>query len=237
MANRRKTGEPQKARQPFSIDRLPPAVREAIELLRNKFGKTWEQIEAISAEKFDANLVPLGCFVNWDALDTNVLELFPNLRIPKSNLQRWYDVNVQQKREDVLRRSAQARELAEAFADGDVPGSDDAVQNALRDTIMGMLQENTSSLGRDRTAELLLRLAEVQQKSRTNKLRERVVGVAERKIAQLEKDANQRRAKMEAESAKLAKKASKGEVTPADIDRLRERVFGLPPKAHVEVAA
>jgi hypothetical protein len=177
-----KTGETRKTKQPLKIDRLPPSVWESIAILRNTYGKTWEQIEALSSEKFNKDLVPLGCFVDWDSLDTEVLALFPKRRLPKSNLQRWHDIRVDQVKHEVLRRSAQARELAVAFAKADVAGSDSAVQNATRDTIMSMLAEDATQDGRNNTVKHLLKLAEIQQKGKAVKLLERRVAVDEQTL-------------------------------------------------------
>jgi hypothetical protein len=227
---RRQTGEQQRTRQPFNIDRLPPHVRESIELLKNHYGKTWEQIEALSAERFPAkaSLVPLGGFVDWDKLDTEVIELFPGRRIPKSNLQRWYDVRVRQVFTEVMHKSAQARELATAFAKAAIDGADEAVLNACRDTIMGVLSEDGSAAGRAKAARSLLQLAEVQQAARANDIKERKVAAEERKLKLVEKREAIAIQKLEAETERLSKKASAGQpITAEDLAEVRRRTFGF----------
>jgi hypothetical protein len=217
-----KTGERRKVRQPFHIDRLPPAVHQEILRLRNEKNTSWEQIEALSAEKPEN-----GGFVKWDELPRGTLELFPDLRIPSSNLQRWFDVRVEQIQEDVMRQARQAHVIAEQFAKANLLNSDQAVVNAARDLIMGMLGENTSLGARTYAIKALIALNETLQKTRTNNLRERQVTVEERRITQLEKIAEQKLAIIERETAKVAKKI--GPITIDDINRIRERSFGLPP--------
>ena len=226
-----KTGETRKTNQPLKIDRLPVSVHEAILHLRNVEGKTWQEIEDRSAEPVG---IGLSGFVEWEKLETPVLELFPQMRIPHSNLHRWYDLRVEQVRRDVLNRSAQAREIAQAFSKSVVEGGDEAVLNAARDTFMSILTEDATVKGRTSAAKSLISLAEVMQGVRANDIKERKVSVDERKMAQLEKEADARRKRMDEETEKLSKKASKGEVTRDDINRLRERVFGLPPKEQAE---
>ncbi|QHN04415.1 DUF3486 family protein [Granulicella sp. WH15] len=229
-----KTGDARKTKQPLKIDRLPISVHEAILHLRNVMGKTWQEIEELSAE-------PVGDgkpgFVEWEKLETPVLELFPDMRIPHSNLHRWYDIRVDQVQRDVVARSEQARKIAEAFATSVVKDGDQAVLNAARDTFMSVLSENGSVKGRENAAKALIVLGEVMQRARANDIRERRVAVDERKMAQMEKDAELRRKRMDEETARASKKAAKGVVTQEDIDRLRERVFGLPPLAKVEANA
>ena len=65
------TGEPRKTRQPFFINTLPRPTRERIRELRAE-GKTWKEIEELSPT-------------------------FSPKRLPHSTLQRWFDVNVEQK--------------------------------------------------------------------------------------------------------------------------------------------
>lgn len=190
MTTRRKTGEPQKTEQPFKIDRLPVAVHEAITDLHNAKGKSWETIERFSAEPFGEK--QLG-FVEWDKLDTEVLALFPDKRIPSSSLHRWYDVRVKQASQAVRERSSQARVIAEAFAKASVEGSHEAVLNAARDQLMVVLAEDGSVEGRIATAKALTGLAVVMQSVRANDIKERKVAVEEQ-VLQLKIEEMQRKA-------------------------------------------
>lgn len=239
MAKQRpRTGDARQTNQPFKIDRLPIRVRESIELLYNHVGKTWEQIEALSAEPFDPHwavffvddapddegkkkkdgkIIPRGGFVDWDGMDTAILELFPDLRIPHSTLQRWYDVRVRQVQANVLHRAAQAREIATAFAKAVVKKDDEAVINAARDTLMGVLSEDGSVGGRQNAAKGLIKLAEVMQKAKTVRLNERKVNVAEQ-ILQIKLDEIKRR------TQELLDKLGKGD-GPA-VPMTREELLG-----------
>lgn len=137
---RPKTGEQRKTRQPLKIDLLPQTVRDAIERLYDH-GRTWIEIAEQSArtysEKWEADG---GGFIDWEALDLKVLEEFPEMRLAKSSLHRWFDLRVAQARKMVLAESAQAREFALAFAGGSLPEANAAVINALRDQVFNLIQ-------------------------------------------------------------------------------------------------
>lgn len=139
---RRKTGEPQKTRQPLKIDLLPEAARDAIQTLYDR-GRTWIEIENSSALPYakDWDSKPDAGFVDWENLDLKVLEQFPEMRISKSTLQRWFDLRVRQARAQILRESAKAREFAAAFVPNDLPGGNAAVMNAMRDQVFALMQK------------------------------------------------------------------------------------------------
>jgi hypothetical protein len=223
---RPKTGEKRATNQPLKIDRLPPSVHEAILLLRNKAGKTWQEIEelsALSAEK--------GGFVEWENLPTATLELFPDMRLPHSNLHRWHDLRVKQIQQQVMESAAQARVIAESFVKGNVAGDKEGVINAARDQIMSVLSEEGSRAGKMGAAKALIALAEIMQSSRANDIKERKVAADERKLKLIEEREARAIKKLDQETEKLSKKASRGEITVEDINRIRERTFGLPPVA------
>ena len=217
------TGEARKTHHPLKIDRLPVLVQAAIcDLYRAGF--TWLEIEQLSKQP----IAERG-FVEWDKLETEVLELFPGRYIPHSNLHRFYDLRIAQVKKSVLDRSEQARIVAQAFASSVIEGGDAAVVNAARDTIMTVLAEDNSASGRAKAARALVGLAEVMQTARANDIKERKVAVEERRIAQLEKDAELRRQRMQEETQSAAKKLTKGELTLDDLNKLRRNTFGLPP--------
>ena len=214
-AKRPGTGDRRKTNQPLKIDRLPPKVHEAIVQLRNQFGKTWQEIENLSAE-------PVGektkGFVDWENLPTSVLELFPDLRLPHSNLQRWYDLRVDQVQRDVMHTSTKAREITRAFAKAGIVADDEAVINASRDTLMGILSEDGSVDGRANVAKALIKLGDLMQKAKTNKIRERKVTVDEGTL-QMKLDEIKRRAE------KLIKAVEKGDPGTA-VQLTREELLG-----------
>ncbi|MFC6645459.1 phage protein Gp27 family protein [Granulicella cerasi] len=195
-----KTGDTRKTRQPLSIDRLTPDVHEAILGLRNRDGKTWEEIERFSAEPCGKG--KLG-FVQWTKQSADALQAFPHKRIPKSNLHRWYDIRIAQVQEQTLQASEQARVLAASFAKAAVDDGDEATINAIRDTLFSVLGEDMTTKGRERIAKSMLDLAQVQIKAKAAKLLERRVAVDEqslqmkidefkRKTGQLLKDAEEK---------------------------------------------
>jgi hypothetical protein len=185
MSTRRpRVGERRQKNQPLKIDKLPLEVRDAIQHLRNQQNKTWDQIEELSSLPFNKDWQTKSSvgFVNWDAMPTAVLELFPDLKIPQTNLARWYDLRVAQVMRETMARSAQARELATAFAKSVVARDDQAVINAARDQLMSILAEETSSKARINATKGLIALADTMIAAKKNDLRERQVGVQEKTL-------------------------------------------------------
>jgi hypothetical protein len=137
---RPKTGEPRVAKQPLKIDRLPQSAQDAIKTLYGR-GRTWVEIEEQSARPYSADWEKDGGgFIDWPQVDPDALDLFPGLRLAKSSLQRWFDLRVSQVRAQVMAESAKAREWAQVFAGNDMPGSNDAVMNAMRDQVFTLMQ-------------------------------------------------------------------------------------------------
>ena len=134
-----------------------------------------------------------------------------------------------QVQKEVRVRSEQARTIAESFAKSSLVNGDEAVINAARDTLMGVLSENGTEAGRLNATKGLLQLGQLMQQARLNEIRDRKVATDERKVEMLEKRERLAIKKLEAETEKVAKKVERGEVTVADINRIRERTFGLPP--------
>jgi hypothetical protein len=222
-AKRPRTGERRQVNQPLKIDRLTPSIHNAILVMRNQLGKTWEEIEALSAAPMDK-----GGFVDWKTLPASVQKQFPDHRIPHTTLHRWYDLRVSQVRRDVEQRSLVAREVAESFAKSVVDGSNEAVINAARDQLMSLLAEDLTPKGRTHAAKGLIALAEILQEARANDIKERKVGVDERKIRLIEEREKIARDRVDQATKKAAQKGS-GKFTIDDINLLRERTFGLPP--------
>ncbi len=228
-ARRPRTGEKRRTRLPLSIDRLPQETRDAILFLKNAQGRTWQEIEHLSSLPHgDAWTSGRAGFVAWDKLETEVLALFPERRLPHSNLHRWYDLRVSQVQAEVEARAAQARAIAKAFAKSVVDGSDAAVLNAARDQIMGVLSEDATAKGRMNAAKALVALAEVMQEARANAIKERKVATDERKMKILEERERQARERVDKATQQAARKGS-GQFSIDDINLLRERTFGLPP--------
>ncbi len=223
------TGEARATRQPFHIDKLPPAVHRAIEYLRDR-GKTWIEIAEQSARSYSEDWAKDdGGFVEWDKLELPVLELFPQLRLSRSNLQRWFDVRIEQTRAQVLAESAAAREFAQAFSSATIEGGNEAVLNAMRDQVF-QLARSASVHDRDSFIAGLNVLTMAMSRIQRVDLAKQRVEVESRRVAQLEKDAELKRKRFQKEMDEAEKKVSRGEaLTPEDINKIRQRVFGMGP--------
>jgi len=229
-----RTGESRQRRRVLSIDLLPMDVLEAIKLLRSQSGFTWQEIERLSSlpysPKWRAELGKHG-FVDWDALPPAVVKAFPKLRLPHSNLHRWYDLQVEQKQKEALVRAEQSRVIAQAFAEAGIDKMDDAVMNALRDLVFGMMLQRGDE-GRRLIVKNLMAMAKLMNRAKANAIKERLVTIEERKLVLINKAVELKRKQLEQETGRTAKKRNKGHVvTTEDINRIRERVFGLPPVA------
>lgn len=136
-----KTGEKRVVRQPLKIDRLPQSAQDAIKGLYDR-GRTWVEIAEQSGRPYSADWEKDGGgFIDWVLVEREYLDLFPGLCLAKSSLQRWFDLRVSQVRAQVLAESAKAREWAQAFAGNDLPGSNAAVMNAMRDQVFTLMQQ------------------------------------------------------------------------------------------------
>ena len=225
---RRKTGEPQKVRQPLKIDLLPESARDAIGTLYER-GRTWKEIEERSALSYakDWESKSDAGFVDWAVLDPEVLDQFPGLRIPKSTLQRWFDLRVRQARQQILRESAQARAFAASFADKNLPGQNASVINALRDQVFGLMQLAGAG-DKDKLIAGLNDLTLAMSRMQRVELQAKRVKVDQRRIKLLEKREARARDVVDQTTKQAAKKGN-GQFSIEDINLLRERTFGLPP--------
>lgn len=169
MANkaRPKTGEARKTHQPLKIDLLPEAVRDAVTFLRNRSFRTWEQIAEQSAKPYSKDWTKDGGgFVEWDKLPLDVLEQFPELRLPVTTLHRWYDLRVKQVHAQVLKESETARAFAEKFASASIDDPNSAVINAMRDEVFNLAAKMESGSRADYMAalnQLTLALTRIQR--------------------------------------------------------------------------
>lgn len=217
MTLRPKTGEKRQVRQPLSIDKLPEDVRDEIRKLRVA-GYTWSEIEERSAK-----------FVKWESLSTRVLELFPEMHIPRSNLQRWYDLRVEQVMEETAAQAERARVLADAMSKQAPEGLDKAVLNALRDQVFSVFEAADSS-NRQRLTKELMSFFELLQIERRNDIRQEAVTLEGKKVSIAEKQLEIKKNAVDKVTNEAARKIGKGKgITVDDINRIRERTFGLPP--------
>jgi Protein of unknown function (DUF3486) len=217
MASRPKTGERRRTRQPLKIDKLPIELRDRIQVERAA-GATWEEIEELSPT-----------FDEWKKVPGDAQQMFPGLKLPKSSLQRWWDLRVDQVKRDVMAQAERAREFAAAFSQAKFGKLPEAVEGALRDQIFSLMQASDDRSRGKVIAELqkLARLL-IQQK-RLEILDERTK-TEQKRVSIMERDFELRKNKVDAETNKAARKLDKGKpITEDDINRIRERTFGLPP--------
>jgi hypothetical protein len=225
---RPKTGEQRRTKQPLKIDRLPQSAQEAIQALYGR-GRTWVEIAEQSARPYSAEWEKDGGgFIDWPNVDPDALDLFPGLCLAKSSLQRWFDLRVSQVRAQVMAESTKAREWAAAFAGNDLAGSNAAVMNAMRDQVFTLMRQ-VGPGDQEKFLDALNQLSLTMSRLQRVDLQAKRVEVDARKLKILEERETLQRKQLEAETEGAAKKLSKGELTVEDINRLRERVFGLPP--------
>jgi hypothetical protein len=137
---RPKTGEKREVNQPLKIDRLPQGARDAIKLLYDR-GRTWIEIEEQSSRPFSKDWEKDGGgFIEWETLDLKTLEMFPELKLAKTTLQRWFDLRIAQVRSQVLKEGEQARQWAAALATKSLPEGNAAVINAMRDQVFSLMR-------------------------------------------------------------------------------------------------
>lgn len=216
---RPKTGEARRWRQPLKIDRLPSDVHEQIQKLKAA-GHTWAEIEEMSP-----------AFVSWDKLDKEVVKLFPGHRLPHTNLHRWYDLRVQQVREETLRRAESSRQVAAAFAGRSFKELPDAVRNLLGDMVF-TFTEKSGAEPEEKLFKAATELGWLLQRFRANDIREKKVAIDKRKIELAERELELKKKAVEKVTDEAAAKIGKGkDVTLDDINKIRERTFGLPPIA------
>jgi len=217
-------------RQPLKIDLLPESVRDAIKSLYDR-GRTWKEIEEKSALPYNAKWESEdGGFVDWDKLDLKVLEQFPEMKLPKSTLQRWYDLRVRQARALVMAESARAHEWATAFAGKNLPGANAAIVNALRDMVFSLMR-NVGTKDKDKFIAGLQDLSLAITRIQRTEIMERRVSVEERQVKALEEREAMQRRKLEAETEKATKKLKRGELKPEHLAELVQRTFGIAPEA------
>jgi hypothetical protein len=200
---RPKTGEPRRAKQPLLIDRLPSYVHDVIVKKRSE-GVTYPQIEEQSRE-----------FVNWDELAPMLVAKFPGQKLPKSNIHRWYDLRVAQVVKETLIEAEQARQVATAFASAAVSGSDEAVINAARDLIFGMLREKDKGT-HAKTTKALLSLADIMQRARANDIKQRKVELEGQRVELV-------RAKL----LGLKNDVKKKQLSPEELQKKLDDIYGI----------
>lgn len=216
-ARRAKTGDKRERQYPLKIDKLPLEMRDRIQAERGD-GRTWEEIEELSPK-----------FLEWEKVSPDTQKLFPARRLPHSNLQRWWDLRVNQVRREVMRQAEAAKGLAVAFAGRGMEQLPEAVVNALRDLIFSVL-EHADERNRGKVIKSLSELGWLVSDLQRSKVQEARLEVESRRVKLSESEFEIRKKKFDDETDKAARKLGKGKpITEDDINRIRERTFGLPP--------
>jgi len=204
---RPKTGEPRETHQPFAIDKLPSAWRDRVVGLCAKW-MTWAQIEQETTAW------------EWDKLTGEQMKLFPERRIPLSTLHRWYDVQVQQKLTEIAAERQASLAIATKLGAGGYEKMEQSVKNAIADVVFSYAKDSSDpDLFRKALTELGWLLA-----------RNRQLDIAKLKVEVEKQKVDELIGRAEKATHDAAKKLGKGaRLTLEDINRLRERTFGLPP--------
>jgi hypothetical protein len=174
MTKRRKIGEKPQVRQPLNIDRLPAEFHQLIQEKR-AVGWTWAEIESDSQTWKKL----------WEKVDAKTAALFPGGKLPHSNLSRWYDLRVEQVKQEVMAKAQRAREFAEAFASRGFKDLPEAVRAALADTIFGLMEDPSKK----QDAELrynLIELGKLLAKERKLDIDEKKVEIEKQKLQQVQ---------------------------------------------------
>jgi hypothetical protein len=212
MARKRRprTGEARQTRQPFAIDKLPAEWRDRIVAWRAKW-LTWEQVEE-ETKNFE-----------WKKLEESdpefALSHFADKRIPHTTLHRWYDVRMVQELAQAKEERAISQQIVERFAALGFKKLDESVKNALTDVVF---KQRRLSADPAKFQEALEGLALVLTRFKRTEIAKQRVELESKKLERILRTA-------EKETNEAAKKIGKGgKLTIDDINRLRERTFGLP---------
>jgi hypothetical protein len=122
-----KTGQTRKVRQPLNIDRLPLLLQDRIRAERVD-GRRWLDIEADSPS-----------WKEWESVDPGVQALFPGRRLPHSNLQRWYDLRIEQRLREVEHDAVKVRSIADSFAARTFDDLTGSAKNALAEQVFMLI--------------------------------------------------------------------------------------------------
>jgi hypothetical protein len=199
------------------MDKLPMELLDRV-MQERAAGRTWTEIEEMSPR-----------FEEWKKTEESIRAQFPGLKLPHTTLTRWYDLRVEQVKKEVLANQVRAREIAAIFAGKEMKDLPEAVRSALGDQIFGMMQ-NADEKSRHKAIAGLLGLGVLLNEQRKVQLKEKQVETEGRRVKLLERDFDIRKRKFEEETDKAARKLGKGKaITTDDINRIRERTFGLPP--------
>jgi hypothetical protein len=94
------------------------------------------------------------------------------------------------------------------------------------------MMQNADDKNRGKVVAGLLALGELLNQQRKTEIREKQANADLKRVQLLEREFEMRKKKFDDETEKTARKAARGKaITTDDINRIRERTFGLPPIA------
>lgn len=219
MGSKRKTGQKPRTRQPLKMDKLPTELLDRV-MKERAAGRTWSEIEEMSPR-----------FEEWEKTPETVRADFPGLKLPHSTLLRWHDLRVDQVKQEVLADQVKAREIAGLFAGKELKDLPDTVRTAISDQLFGMMQ-NADEKSRINVVKGLLALGDLLAQQRKLEIADKKAQAETKRVSLLEREFEIRKRKFDEETDKAARKAQRGKaITTDDINRIRERTFGLPPIA------
>jgi len=203
-----RTLEKRKVRQPLKIDKLDPKVRAAI-LEARAAGATWEETAELASKA--AGTLSEGGLAEPLAV---------------SLVHRWYDIRVEQVQREVMQQAERSRALAQVFATKGYKDLPEAALNALTSEVFAVMEAGGPA---DRE-KALGNLVFVLSKLMTAQANQQRVQLEKEKIELAKKKFEELRAQGAKATDEAAAKLGEGKaITLADINRIRERTFGLPP--------
>ena len=255
MKPRLKPVDRKKAKRPLLIDRLPRKMQDRIRAERVA-GKTWLEIEQESPTWKYWKKVPAGVRKLFSAhprtedpslrsghaeiarvgyplkdchperSEGSVVGPHPMpgdaviYRLPHTNLCRWYDHRVEQVLRDEQKRAAAAHAAADKVAARGFKNLTASVKHALGEAVFEVMNAREDP---EKIVAALTGLGHLLAKLDRNE-------IASRRVRLLEEEAERKKKQFERETNDAARKLEKGRsLTIDDINRIRERTFGLPP--------
>jgi len=205
-------------RQPLKMDKVPQLLLDRV-MQERAAGRTWMEIEELSPKFEEWGKVEQG---NKDEY-LLAFKLFPGGRIPHTTLQRWYDLRVEQVKNEVLANQVRAREIAALFAGKEMKDLPETVRAALSDQIFGLMQ-STDEKHRTQAISSLLNLGVLLNEQRKVQLKERQVETLERTL-QMKIEAM--REKVAALKKDVEGSGKKKQLSPEELKQRVDEIYGL----------
>jgi hypothetical protein len=205
----RRTGEARKVRQPLGIDRLPLAIQDRIRAARIA-GRTWMEIEQQSPK-----------WAEWAEATEEQRAIFPDLRLPHTNLHRWYDLRVEQVIQEQEQRAQAAHAAAEKLAARGFSNLTASVKHALGEAVFELMNANAAAP--DEIVEALTDVGHLLVKVDRNDLKREEIEQEKQKIELL----SQKLQMMKGSVKGLKEAVEKKEVTPEQLQQKLDEIYGL----------